>query len=391
MIEREKYTVRLLKFINKSLPKYNQVLILGNSNIESNTIEVANYITSNYGFPVFFVVSRKYKKYAQNLLLPNAKVIHKSTFIYLYKYLTSKYIFFTHRNVVDKQFHNQITVNIGHGILYKRVKKLRGLPGISADITVGTSALTKKMFSEAFGVLEESVFISGYPRNDVMIRSKTNKKEIKEKLLQNLNSFDKVLLWLPTFRDRAGNREKASDGKSFNNPFNIENFDSISFNELLKQHNAICILKPHPVAAKFSEIRNLSNLIFVDDEWICSKGFTLYDLIGCSDILISDFSSVIIDYLLLDQPIICFSSDLKEYTETRGFYFDDIENWLPSKVLDTQKDLFDSIEFLLLNNEDPNQIKQRKLKDLFFSYYDDNSTSRLVKHVFDDKQNSFVK
>src|SRR5699024_8224238 len=111
------------------------------------------------------------------------------------------------------------------------------------------------------------------------------------------------------------------------------------------------------------------------------QGLTLYQLLGCTDLLISDVSSVIIDYMLVDQPIICVFTDFEEYKKTRGFYFDDIENWMPSRINKTQESFFEHLENILRNDVDPSSEKREKLKNYFFDHHDAGSTERLVRHV----------
>ena len=81
-------------------------------------------------------------------------------------------------------------------------------------------------------------------------------------------------------------------------------------------------------------------MAFIDDQWISERGVTLYQLVGSTDLLISDVSSVVIDYLLLDQPILCVSTDFEAYKKNRGFYFEAIEEWLPGPVLQQSGNVF---------------------------------------------------
>jgi CDP-glycerol glycerophosphotransferase (TagB/SpsB family) len=267
-------------------------------------------------------------------------------------------------------------------VLYKKVRVLIGKPPTLADVTAGTSQATKKMFAEAFGVSEDSVYVSGYPRNDMLLEAKANKDQLKNKI-NDLSTFQKIAIWMPTFRKhRSGFYQ---DGVEVGNPFYIENFKIARFNDLLAQNNALCLMKPHPFAPKYEDYHHLSNIRFIDDKWITGRNLTLYELLGCTDLLISDVSSVIIDYLLLDQPVICVCTDFEEYRETRGFYFDDIENWLPSRINKTQDNFFEHLEQTLKNEPDPFRQKRERLKKYFFDYYDSRSTERLVKHVLETK------
>jgi CDP-glycerol glycerophosphotransferase (TagB/SpsB family) len=372
---------KLLRFLNNCFPKFNQVVVEGNANVvEANGIEVANYIAKNYKIPVFYISYNSNFEKAKSLLVPEVKLLEHPGFFSAIKLLTSKYFFSTHRNELEFFSAKQIKINLWHGIYYKRIGKLNGRSGVAADVTVGTSLLTQKMFSEAFGVPLNKVVICGYPRNDIMLRSKNEKSVLKEKL-ENLGSFSKILIWLPTYRESIFKNMHKS-GVLVDNPFQVEGFDAVYFNELLKGYNTLCFVKPHGLALKNNNFNSLSNLHVIDDAWMASHGLTLYHFLACSDMLISDVSSVIIDYLLLDQPVICFSSDFEEYKRTRGFYFANMEDWLPGRLIYNQNDFFDHLKLLLVTGKDPDEQKRMKLKDAFFSFKDANSTERLVKHVF---------
>jgi CDP-glycerol glycerophosphotransferase (TagB/SpsB family) len=97
-----------------------------------------------------------------------------------------------------------------------------------------------------------------------------------------------------------------------------------------------------------------------------------------------------IDYLLVDQPIICISTDIEEYEKTRGFYFDKIEDWIPTKVLQNQKVFLKYLNILLNgDSNDPFKQKREDLKNIYFTYHDAHSTERLVEHVFYIGKNKF--
>lgn len=380
---RNRVLFQFFTMLNKVLPKYNRVMIHGNTNLDDNAIEIAKSIRRNSNIPIVYAASGQYLDYVSKLLPENIRLVKSSTPFYMWLYMTSKYVFFTTGSFLNSFSKGQVAINVWHGILYKRIKKLRGLPGIPANITVATSPLTQKMFSEAFGVKPADVFISGYPRNDVILKGKDEKSGIQKKL--GFEAFDKLILWMPTFRQN-NIKGLPLDGNQMDNPFNLEHFDEDAFNVLLKQHNTLCLVKPHPAAEKLKGFNNLENLQYINDLWIAKNGITLYELLGASDILLSDVSSVIIDYLLLDQPVLCVCSDLKEYQDTRGFYFENIRDWLPSPVLTTQKELSLNLERLLISGIDPLETKRNNLKNKFFSKCDTNSAERLVNRVFGVRQ-----
>jgi len=191
---------------------------------------------------------------------------------------------------------------------------------------------------------------------------------------------------MPTFRKNR-NKTGWQDGIESGNPFYIENFDVLRFNEILKEINSFCLVKPHPMAVKYAATDNLSHMAFIDDQWISDRGITLYQLVGSTDILISDVSSVVIDYLLLDQPILCVSTDFDAYKKNRGFYFESIEEWLPGPVLRSEELFFQALEGVLKSGRDDYDCKRKSLKERFFTHHDARSTERLVEYVFNQPIN----
>jgi len=373
---------KILSKINKLFPKFEQVIVISFPNIEGSAIEVANYISKHYEMEVYYVVAKEQKSDPSGLLQPAVKVIIARTVKYFYKCFTCKYIFFTHGTFFTSFSSKQIVVNIWHGVFYKKIGRLLGHPPVLAHLTVATSDLTEQMFCEAFGVRPEDVVVSGYPRNDILIRAKAEKETLKRKIDQKLSSFNKLAIWLPTYRKSVVG-EILNDGTEVANPFYVKDFDVHWFNHLLAKHNTLCIIKPHPMAPVFDKVGDFNNLLFINEEWLAHRNITLYHLVGCSDLLISDVSSVIIDYLLLDQPVVCISEDFKEYSKTRGFYFRDLENWVPSKIISDQFEFFDYLSALLMSKKDPYEQQRLQLKTKFFSFHDARSTERLLKRVFD--------
>ena len=168
---------KLVTFLNKILPKVNHVIVQGYPNLESGAVEVANKICDGYDILVFFPVSKSSVDYSKlGLLNPKVIIIDKSSFYLQWKYLTARYLFFTHGSQLNTFSKRQVSVNLWHGTLYKKVGTLLGQRGVPASFTVGTSELTQKMFSTAFNVINSTVLVTGYPRNDVMINTKPGNK-----------------------------------------------------------------------------------------------------------------------------------------------------------------------------------------------------------------------
>ncbi|WP_026452215.1 CDP-glycerol glycerophosphotransferase family protein [Aequorivita capsosiphonis] len=375
--------IKRIRRISKKTPKKEQFFFSDPWNLEVNIIEAVNYFAEHSGKPVYYGIPERLVAAAEKVVSSKAIVLNENhRKLFESKFIESKYCVFAHWKHPRYYIENQKLINIWHGIPYKRIGNLKykKTGGVFADITIGTSPLTQGIFSKAFAVPLDSVTQSGYPRNDILVRIHKDKENWKRKIKGDLLNYDKVFIWLPTLRqDFIGSH--ATHGTSVDNAFQVKDFDAQKFNELLKEKNTLCIVKPHPFSMQKDVSQDLSNILFINDQWLWDQGITLYHLAACTDALISDVSSIIIDYLLIDKPIICLSSDFEKYKAERGFVFDDLEAWMPTPILRTQDAFFEHLQNVLENGTDTYGAKRKKLRDQFFKHQDDQSAERLLAHL----------
>lgn len=377
-----KINILFYNFLDRILPKSMQLVVTGGEKAEANAIEIANYVADHYDFPVYYVVNDFFRPYSDSILSKRVKridTINKTRLKMIY--LTSKYFISTHDVLLKRTPKNKVFVNLWHGVGHKKGWKDES-KNLLADVTVATSDMTKEMFSHFFKVPIETVFISGYPRNDLMLRVQKKKEIWKEKL--NFSGYDKIIIWLPTYQVTENFKFKY-DGNmlAFSDIFQIDDFKVEELNEILKRFNSLCIIKPHPVYNnKKINLTGMDNLLLIDDEWIFNQGLTLYHLIGCTDILITDYSSVMTDYTLLEQPIILFTPNIESYKQTDGFYFENVEEYMPSELIFNEKDFFSYFKKVLESNSDPMESKRKKIRDIYFKYKDEDSSKRLSEILF---------
>ncbi|NLA70185.1 MAG: hypothetical protein GX852_03980, partial [Clostridiales bacterium] len=103
------------------------------------------------------------------------------------------------------------------------------------------------------------------------------------------------------------------------------------------------------------------------------------DLLIGSDILITDYSSVIFDYYLLNKPIVYYAYDIEEYKSGRGLYYD-FEEYVYGKVATNNKELVEAI----LAEEQCNNLRDTFGKK-FMSSCDGHATDRICKWIIGDK------
>lgn len=294
---------------------------------------------------------------------------------YFYSTL-AKYLFITHGHFIENIPRNQTCVNLWHGIPYKVIGKLDGKPGRSDSMIVATSELTRRVFARVFGVPEERVAVTGQARTDRMFVDRA-----RVRTQAGLPDWPtRVFLWLPTYRttNMAGGR---IDGRDSGNVFNCTGFPAAEFDAWLHANDAVCLVKPHPMASSVETVGTTTNLLYIDDKWLRAKNLTLYQLTGAIDCLVSDISSIVADFLLLDRPIVLLFEDIAAYRESRGFVFAPVEDWLPARVNVDYGSFIDDMA-AVLRGEDRYVSKRARLKQAFFDHSDAGSSRRILDLAF---------
>ncbi|AGC67176.1 CDP-glycerol:poly(glycerophosphate) glycerophosphotransferase [Thermoclostridium stercorarium subsp. stercorarium DSM 8532] len=114
------------------------------------------------------------------------------------------------------------------------------------------------------------------------------------------NQYDKIILFMPTFR-----KSKIINRIDSTSDFPIISSKNISeINSFLKENKVLLVIKPHPYQNDI-EFLNLefTNIIKFTNEDLAMKNVLLYELLGQVDALVTDYSSVYFDFLLTQKPI----------------------------------------------------------------------------------------
>ena len=150
--------------------------------------------------------------------------------------------------------------------------------------------------------------------------------------------------------------------------------DLRNLDKFLKRERRLLVIKLHPMdAANDFDFPSFSNLIIVNKR---SPRFQLYPFLGKCDYLLTDFSSVFIDFDILRRPIGFVFSNLEKYKNSRGFIVDDVESFLPGNFIKNKEEL---VEFIDHFHERYIETGERYNK-----YKDFQSTERLL-HLLNEK------
>lgn len=249
------------------------------------------------------------------------KVLKKKSILGVFNFIKSGITFHTHGTFsFVKHAHGRKIVNLWHGMPIKKIAYLdKGITHTVnySDYIIATSTFFSYVMSSAFLIRYENTLITDLPRNVVLVKkNKVVDLQIMRKLGINDSPF---CMWLPTYRVSAvGDIRIDSNSSSFISelPFPIE-----KMNTLLAMYNLMVIIKLHPMDGyDYSSFSDLSHIKIISSDFWNELYIDLYDVLSCSVGLISDLSSVVIDYMLTGNPIACFNTAGKGYT--RGVVYD---------------------------------------------------------------------
>ena len=233
------------------------------------------------------------------------------------------------------------------------------------NIVLATSKAVQAHMMSAFDVGEERVPVLGYPRNDRFY----DLERSRDFASRMPGSGAIKILYAPTFRSRfAVNFELFAD-------LDVERLAG-----LLETHNADFYLKLHPIIASDESMaryfEKVDRLYFLSDEF-CDE---LNDFLPSIDVLISDYSGAIIDYLLADKPFLLARFDHNDYLEHERGVYEDIDAALSEAVSYTWEDVLESLKEILEGND---QLEGQRIeqKSFFHAYDDAQSAERVAKYL----------
>ncbi len=314
------------------VPATRLVVVHGYPVSEGNAVQTLRALSSRYPGRIVWLVDDVESKFCRVVQIPRVEIRKKNSVSGLSAYLRAECVFYTHglygspRPVARKAF-----VNLWHGDGPKRwAARKEGGTAIPGTYMVGSSRLFTSLRAKAFGYAEAAVILSGQPRND-RLSLPTSKAS-----LESLGIRSPFVVWMPTFRQsRDLGATAAWSDLAAPSVYDV-NSSAHCLALSLKRAGLQLVVKPHPMDA---ESRDIPGSVLIDHETLNSAGVELYSLLAASAGLITDYSSVYMDYLLLDRPIGFMVPDRTEYTNGRGVEPADALTWLPGTTLDQEMDI----------------------------------------------------
>lgn len=373
----------ILSLINKIIPKKkNKILFFSSNSITDNSKALLDYLIDNkYDSKYSIVCCAKNLDnytYNNNLILsyftPLKAVLH---------IFTSKYIFFHGEIIAIKPSKSQISVNLWHGTPLKRFNKtadkLSDYKYNFFTYLLASSEYFQPIMRDCFDCNLNQVKILGHPRNDLLFES----TDILNKLSIDKSKFNKIFLWMPTFRVSKDNYIIDSDINTQTGlPIYHSKADLLNLEKYLSKINSLLLIKLHPAQnLDFINVDTLSHIILLKNEDIENTGYHLYNLVAMCDSLITDYSSIYFDYLLLNRPIAFTVDDIESYIKNRGFVIENPYDLMPGTKIKNIDEFKHYIDLISTKGNDSYFNERKKVNDIANKYQDNNNCKRIVEFV----------
>ncbi|MCM1266000.1 MAG: CDP-glycerol glycerophosphotransferase family protein, partial [Candidatus Gastranaerophilales bacterium] len=209
------------------------------------------------------------------------------------------------------------------------------------DYTISNSDFENNVYRSAFFGQGKTVLL-GHARNDIFFKDNCDIKN-KVKNYYRLNSNKKIIMYAPTFRDDYD--------------FSAYNMDYLKILKTFEQYfNSECVLflRIHPKFTKYKD-----KFIPTSEKIIDVTNYDdVQELLVSSDFLITDYSSIIFDFMLTRKPAFIYASDIEKYNTNRGFYYP--LEMTPFPIAKSNKEMIENIH----NFDEEKYIKE---VDLFLT------------------------
>ena len=273
----------------------------------------------------------------------------------------------------------RIEYNITSGELARRYQKKDLLdvffhPQVfrKPDYVLSSTPFQTIFFSTSFRVKPSACLELGYPRNEILLCSDDARMMFVKKysnrtvidLMERMKTAQRVYIYMPTWRD--------SQLTLF-----TQGMDLDRLNDVLRKHGDLLLLKPHAnVQIDGSADVGWSNIVMIEG------GVDVYPLLPYTDVLITDYSSILYDYILMPgKGVLLYLYDYADYVAMRDFFFPYDENVVGSRVYD-----FDSLVDAVDNHKDGVDEDERlRLVEKFWGETARYNSGQKIMEFFKDK------
>lgn len=224
-------------------------------------------------------------------------------------------------------------------------------------------------------------FVTGQARLDC-VKSSDGKSKLEQLFGPEITAFDRIVFFAPSFRANMNTNDGAlcSD-----NIFRLDDYDDMALSRFLSEYHAVLIYKLHPIeqtAFQGREFKMGSNCFELTDEMLFNADIRYGEILNAFDVMISDYSSIAYDFLVLDRPIVYLLPDYEEYRKSRGFVFQNIDYYMPGQKAFCFPELLSALSTAFASPDDYAEERQN-VRMQRFDFMDDRSAERCYQTIME--------
>ena len=273
---------------------------------------------------------------------------------------------------------DRIVVNLWHGIPLKKIVLMEEKQSFfrrfyfkhvfSSKYTyiLTTSTHLVPVMSKSFAVPEECIKIWGQPRNDVLWETPAKREVLQTMKIEEGAS---LILYAPTYRE-YGDTEL----------FPFPDYDKKEMESFLQKKNCHICIRMHLKEQGGTEKYAGTHIHFMNEDVI--EDIALW--LNCFDVLITDYSSIYLDYLLLNKPIIFLPYDQKEYLRKRGMNFP-YGKVTPGPKPESQKEFLNCVGKALAGQD--GYDSEREKCNSYFNQLKEPCSNKICDYILHDIKN----
>ena len=378
----------IIKFLDGIIPKNKKkIVFLSYPDFSDNAREYWEYMNNNHANKYNLIYLYQNINNKDNCAINNK--VYLNSFKGLYHLLTSKTIIYTALYLSEIcNLKKHLFLQLWHGMPLKTLGYTeRGIAKkfydqykehADAGFFFVSSDIFKLSMISSFLMNPQKVYITGQAKTDCIL-SNRNREKIKDFL--NLEKFSKVVIYAPTYKEAERNKRKDIH-TTFENIFYCSDYSRETFFKTLEENNILFIIKPHPFDERFyrhyiekGELYH-PNIRVIFNKDMTSNDLYFYEFFQFADLMITDFSSIGIDYLITKKPIIFLNTLAQEYNNIRGFILEDNYELLePGAKVHKFSELIDAMQDALTNDS----WKEKRLEQvsLLHKFFDSKASERI--------------
>ena len=371
-----RWTGKLLKFFSY-MPLSRQILFYAGAEPHENADAIVSYLNKEYKGKKYSIV---YLSDIENFSYNGIKYIYSKTvrcranffevFDYCRLYSRSKFLCYENQ-ALKKVSSKQCLIYLNHGTIpLKNVSDVLRQPE-ELDIGVCPGKGCANFYIDQYGITPE--------KQVYMMPARVNRMFKSEGKIHDLLKIDhkKVVLWLPTFRQLKGSERK--DSASLN-PIELLKNNIYEIDEYLSNKNIALVIKKHPREKVDLIIPDkIKNIFIIRDEQLGDARMCLQDLLNDTVALLTDYSGISFEYMLLGKPIGYVLTDINEYH--RGFSVDNPEEYMPGTHIFNKTQFLNFIDDVVSGKDEFYNKRVRLIEKLFGNEAYENGAAKFIDYL----------